>query len=228
MAHDLGVSHTTHYARLGHASQHLIPNVLKELLAHYIPPNALLVWVNGWVKATRSKILKTGEWKKINNAAKNGYDEFDTPLIYTLLRNLIPTIYPTKGWDHPTNPQSHETTLGDDIERCRRYRNAILHRGNTTVKDQEFDDIFNEFKTMAMRFEIVLKKKPNELFFEFENLRTCCMDEDTEKMYLDRLRDIQEKEANDHESIKDLEKRSNLTEQRIAKVELDMQSLTGK
>lgn len=143
------------------------------------------------------------------------------------MRNLVPTIRPTNGWDHPTNPQLHETTLGDDIERCRRYRNAILHRGNTTVKDQELDDIFNEFKSMAMRFENVLKLQPNELFFEFENLRTCCMDEYTEKMYLDRLRDIQEMETDDHESIKDLEKRSNLTEQRISKVESDMQSLTG-
>ncbi|VDI64067.1 interferon-induced helicase C domain-containing protein 1 [Mytilus galloprovincialis] len=226
MAHGLDVSHKTHYARLGHASQHLIPNILKALLAHYIPPNALLVCVNGWFKGNKSKLLKTVEWKKIHNAAKNGYDEFDTPLIYTLLRNLVPTICPTNGWDHPTNPQLRETTLGDDIERCRRYRNAILHRGNTTVKDQELDDIFNEFKSMAMRFENVLKLQPNELFFEFENLRTCCMDEDTEKMYLDRLRDIQEMETDDHESIKDLEKRSNLTEQRISKVELDMQSLT--
>lgn len=64
MAHGRDVAHKTHYARLGHASQHLIPNILKALLAHYIPPNALLVLVNGWFKGNRSKLLKTVEWKK--------------------------------------------------------------------------------------------------------------------------------------------------------------------
>ncbi|CAC5397215.1 unnamed protein product [Mytilus coruscus] len=194
-----GVSHKTHYARIGHASQQLMSNIMQELLASYEKPNTLYVRVSGCSRIKR--FLKIEDWKKINNAGNNGYSHFDIPLIYTFLRNLCPKIMPSKGWDHPTDPLPTEVSLGDDVERCRRSRNHILHRGNTTVSEQELNEFFNEFKSIAQRLEVILGKQTNEFVSQFENLRTGCMDEDTEKMYLDNLRELMEKEKDNLESI---------------------------
>jgi hypothetical protein len=69
-----------------------------------------------------------------------------------------------------------ETTIGDDLERFRKSRNEISHRGNTNVSDQELTEYFTQFKEIAQRLELVLNKKKNELVSEFQNLETCCMD----------------------------------------------------
>ncbi|XP_063444871.1 antiviral innate immune response receptor RIG-I-like [Mytilus trossulus] len=51
------------------------------------------------------------------------------------------------------------------------------------------------------------------------------MDEDTEKMYLDNLRNLMEKEKNALESIQSLEEQGTKTEERMSNVEQDLQSL---
>ncbi|XP_052069151.1 interferon-induced helicase C domain-containing protein 1-like [Mytilus californianus] len=218
-----GVSHKTHYARLGHASQLLIPNMLKEVLDHFIPPNTIYKTVSKCNKLNNR--LKPGEWAKIRDAATKGYSEFDISLIYTILRNLYPNIQPSSGWNHPNDPMPHEVSLGDDMERCRRSRNHILHRGNTTVTDTEIDDIFTDFKLIAERLEVLLGKQNREFSSQFENLRTCCMDENTERMYLDQLRELMEKEKDTLESIQALEEKGTHTEERVLQVEHELQSL---
>ncbi|VDI22999.1 Hypothetical predicted protein [Mytilus galloprovincialis] len=170
------ISHKTYFARLGHATYQLIPNMIRELLAHFIHPNTLYETVNkNYYLAHR---LKSVDWKIIHDVRETGYRDLDYPLIYTIIRNCLPFIQPSKGWDYPVNPQPHETSLGDDIERCRRYRNLIIHRLNTTVSYQELNEFFSELKSVARRFEIVLGKEPNEFVSQFDVLKTCSMDED--------------------------------------------------
>lgn len=217
-----GVSHKTHYARIGHASQHLIPNMLKEVLAHYIPSNTIFnIVTKCYVWNGR---LKPGEWAKIKDAATKGYSEFDISLIYTILRNQFPNIRPSRGWNQPGDPLSHEILLGDDIERCRRSRNQILHRGNTTVTDEELKDIFTDFTLIAGRLEVHLGKQNKEFISQFEHLRTCFMDEQTEKLYLELI----EREKNTTESINSLKEKAKQTEERVSQVEQDLKGISGK
>ncbi|CAC5397213.1 unnamed protein product [Mytilus coruscus] len=198
------LSHKTHYARLGHAAQHLLPSFLQEVLLRFENPNQ--IYINCSRNKFLSRRLKPGEWARLSSAVQHGYFEFDIPLIYSILRNLHdPAVRPTRGWDHPIGPLVNEIEIGDDIERCRRLQNEIIHRGNTRVTDLELTQYFYVFKTIAVRFEKVCGKHNNEFVFEVEHLKTCCMDEATELQYLDHLTDFQQKDMENEAKISDLE-----------------------
>ena len=222
-ASNVGVSHKTHYARLGHASQDLIPKILQELLLWLEHPNQL------YQKCSKNPDLKgrglsSEEWNKIKTVSTKGYVNFDIPLVYTILRNINTSIAPpTKGWHSNAFPLPHDTTIGDDLERCRKTRNQIIHRGNTTVTDQELDDYFNLFKGIAGRLENILNKTHGEFVTKFENLKTCCMDETTEKIYLENIRDLvknaKEREEIYLKKIKKLEEREREKSDHISQLE---------
>ena len=173
-AGDISSCAKTNYARLGHASQSLIPKLLQQLLLFYEPTSRILndCLSNSYLK----KNLNATEWINIRKANTDGYVDFDIPLIYKLLRNLKLIPPPTRGWEPRGGPRLAETTIGDDLERFRTSRNEILHRGNTNVSDQELTEYFTQFKEIAQRLELALNKKKNELVYEFQNLETCCMD----------------------------------------------------
>ena len=222
-AGNVGVSHKTHYARLGHASQHLVPKILQKLLLSLEHPSQLYqkCFTN---TAFTSRRLSSEEWNKIKTASTKGYANFDIPLVYTILRNINTRITPpTRGWDCTRDPLPHDMTIGDDLERCRRTRNHIIHRGNTVVTDQELDEYFNLFKGMAGRLENILNKTPGEFVTEFEYLKTCCMDETTENIYLENIRDLAEnaKEMEELylEKIKELEEREREKSDHISQLE---------
>lgn len=144
--------------------------MLKELLKRYISPQIIYARVRS--SSSLRRRLSIRDMKAINSAENKGYIDFDLPLIYTIVRGFCPDIRPTRGWDHPNDPQSHEISLGDDMERCRRLFSYIIHRPNIIVSAQEFYDVMRDFKEIAQRFEIRLNTQPNELVAQFEDLRT--------------------------------------------------------
>ncbi|CAG2217062.1 unnamed protein product [Mytilus edulis] len=150
--------------------------------------------------------LRADEWSMINNVRTNGYVNFDIPLIYKLVRNLNLVPSPTNGWDFHTPPAANEILPGDDIERIRRTRNEILHRGNAQVPDPNLTDYFTTFKDIATRLEVYLGKPKGEFVQKFQNLETCCMDEDTAKTYLDRLALLRERDTNLSEAVANMRK----------------------
>ncbi|VDI64068.1 Hypothetical predicted protein, partial [Mytilus galloprovincialis] len=198
------VSDKTHYARLGHAAQNLLPSFLQEVLLRFEKPNR--IYTNCSKNQFLSRRLKPGECARLSNAVQDGYFDFDIPLIYSILRNLHePAVRPTRGWDHPIGPLVNEIEIGDDIERCRRSRNEIIHRGNTRVTNLELKQYFYTFKTIAERLEKFCGKYNNEFVMEVDHLKICCMDEATELKYLDDLTDYQEKDKENESKISDLE-----------------------
>lgn len=150
--------------------------------------------------------FKPEEWSRLNNDSQYGYANFDIPFIYTILRNLHdPVVRPTRGWDHPIGPLVNEIEIGDDIERCCRIRKEILHRGNTKVTDQEINQYFCVFKKIAERFEKVCNKQNNEFVSTVDYLQACCMDETTEKLYLEERHDLKQRDKENEERILQLE-----------------------
>ena len=180
-------SNRTRYARLSHASLIVIPKMLQELLMFYEPPVYLL---QDCTNKLYNRYLNSREREQVKNAKENGYGNFDIPLIYTLLRNLnlnpaFPE--PSKGWGSQVDPNSSEVRDGDDLERCRRSRNAIIHKGNPNFGNEDVLKYFKSFKNIARRLEKKLKKRNNEFLSEIEFLEECCMDEETEQKYLEEL-----------------------------------------
>lgn len=190
----------TNYARLGQAAQNELPNILRELLLIKEPPNLLHghVMQNDDLK----RRLRNDDMLKIQRVANNnGYNGFDIPLMYTLIRNLKLVPPPTQGWDK-NGPTPVELTIGDDVERIRRIRNEILHRGDADVDEDVLAVYMCTFKEIAGRLEAYLGKQNNEFVSQIESLETCCMDIKTEQMYLDNLKEIVESEKLDRKKLK--------------------------
>ncbi|CAG2250144.1 unnamed protein product [Mytilus edulis] len=194
----------TNYARLGHAVQHLLPTFLQGVLLHFEDPRTIYTNCSG--NRSLSRRLKPGEWARLSNAAQYGYADFDIPLIYSILRNLHePAVRPTRGWEHPIEPLVDEIEIGDDIERCRRIRNEIIHRGNTRVTALELKQYFYIFKTIAERLEKVCNKPHNEFVSTVEHLQACCMDETTEQLYLKDIQDLRQSLRDKENEVKILQ-----------------------
>ena len=214
-------SNKTNFARLGHACQDVIPKMWQTILLIYESPKDVHSDCN------RSNYLRQhltkSEFAKIRRAATDRYTNFDVPLLYTLFRNLTlksPTPplpkydKPTRGYDHPNGPSSTDFTIGDDLERCRNKRNDILHRGNANITDQEMTNEFKLFKEIAGRLEILFNK-PNCLHYnfvdEFEDIETCCMDEEMEAEYVRKLEDLIKRDQDVFERLSLLEGKYNIT-----------------
>ncbi|XP_076108016.1 uncharacterized protein LOC143076203 isoform X4 [Mytilus galloprovincialis] len=194
----------TNYARIGHAAQQLFPDILQELITIKEPPQRLSADVN--TNKNLSKILRSDEWSMINDVVTKGYANFDIPFIYKLIRslNLVPP--PTQPWSHSTAPCPTEVTPGDDLERIRRFRNETLHRGNTQVTDTELSQHFTQFKDIAGRLETYMGKQTGEFVDKFIDLETCCMDEDTRTMYIERLERLKKSDEDCKKRLSALEK----------------------
>ncbi|VDH91319.1 Hypothetical predicted protein [Mytilus galloprovincialis] len=160
-------SPAANYARLIIAVKHTTQNMLKNVLEKFIPLNdfGLRMIPQHWMQR-----LNPADLKKIRIANNKGYSDFDIPLIYNILQIFQLCVPPTRGWDPPTDPLKHEISIGDDIERCRRLYNVIVHRPNAIISSEEFNDFLSDFKSIARRFEIYLNKQPNEFVSQFEDL----------------------------------------------------------
>ncbi|CAC5359144.1 unnamed protein product [Mytilus coruscus] len=151
------------YARLGLASQNELPNMLRELLLIKEPPHLLEAHLHN--NSFLSRNLKAYEWNIIRTVRENSYHDFDVPLMYKIIRNLNLVPSPSQGWDNDTQPSAFEITIGDDVERIRRIRNEIVHRGNTNVQDSELAKYFSTFKmkgnvsTLQKKIDSVIKEQ---------------------------------------------------------------------
>ncbi|CAG2198941.1 unnamed protein product [Mytilus edulis] len=194
----------TNYARLGLATQNELPNILRKLLFIREPPHLLEAHLNN--NSYLSRNLRAYEWNIIRTVRTNQYDEFDVPLMYKIIRNLNLVPSPTQGWDNQTPPLATEITVGDDIERIRRVRNEIVHRGNTNVQDPELANYFSVFKDLASRLEISLVLSNREFVSKIENVETCCIDNDAQQLYIRRLKELAENETQLVQSVAKVQK----------------------
>ncbi|XP_052074521.1 uncharacterized protein LOC127712231 [Mytilus californianus] len=181
------------YARLGLASQNELPDMLRELLLIKEPPHLLEAHLQN--NSFLSRNLKAYEWNIIRTVQENSYHDFDEALTYKIIRNLNLVPSPSQGWDNDMQPSAFEITIGDDIERIRRIRNEIVHRGNTNVQDSELAKYFSTFKSIASRLESYLSKPNREFVSKIEIAETCCIDKDSEQRYLRLLNDLAEHKA---------------------------------
>ncbi|CAC5371899.1 unnamed protein product [Mytilus coruscus] len=184
----------TNFVRICIVIQTELPNILRELLL-VKEPSALL---DGHIRSNSylSKQLRAFEWKVINTVRTKQYADFDVALMYKIIRNLNLVPPPTQGWDSQIPPTSTETTIGDDVERIRRSRNDIVHNVNTNISDVELNNRFSLFIDITSRLEVYLNKLNNrEYVSKIENVETCCIDPETEQLYLRQLEDLVEKET---------------------------------
>lgn len=79
------------------------------------------------------------------------YMQFDVTLLYKLLRNLCPSLEPTKGWGK--DPVDTDTQIGDDIERLRSFRNNYCHGVSSEISEYDFEVIWKKLKSVFQRIQ---------------------------------------------------------------------------
>lgn len=113
------------------------------------------------------------------------YKGFDVSLLYTLIRNLCPSVKPTQEWG--IEPIDSDTEVGDDIERLRLFRNTYYgHADSTIIPDDVFEDLWTGLKSVIQRLQIYTTNwrttDYEEKLAKIEGRR--CTDEDREKYKL--------------------------------------------
>lgn len=104
--------------------------------------------------------------------AEPDYRKFDVTLLYTLIRNLCPSLKPTKGWG--TQPGDADIQIGDDIERLRLFRNNYYgHASSSTISDVDFAKIWKDLKSVINRIRSTTK---------------CCVDYEDELIKIERAK----------------------------------------
>lgn len=139
----------------------IIKSLLSRILKYQIEPTIL----RGEVKSSQS--LTTGKYslhpeekKKCCSESSDppDYDEFDVELLYKLIKNLCPSLKPTRGWGE--KPDATDTKLGDDVERLIHIREELLKYANPskfTSNKSMYEEIWNEIESVSKRIHTETK-----------------------------------------------------------------------
>lgn len=131
----------------------LIKLPLIDILDNHVKPSDLYAKIN-------SSTLISGN--KLGPDQKNlcyikppdipDYHKFDVSLLYTLIRNLCPSLKPTGRWGD--EPAASHTQLGDDIERLRLFRNEqFAHANSAEISDDEFNKHWTDLQNVVNRIQ---------------------------------------------------------------------------
>lgn len=137
------------------ASLDFIQLSLKDILESLIKPVDLFKEIKSCpaLLSGKSKLL-TDQLKLcfLQPPAEPDYSEFDVSLLYKLIRNLCPSIKPTKGWGK--DPDDADIQIGDDIERLRIIRNKSFgHATFAKISDAKFNDDWENLKSIVNRIQ---------------------------------------------------------------------------
>lgn len=137
------------------ASVDFIKLPLKDILESRIKPVDLFKEIKSCPALLSGKRkLRTDQLKLcfLQPPAELDYSKFDVTLLYTLIRNLCPSIKPTKGWG--CQPDDADIQIGDDIERLRMFRNKnYAHANFAEISDTEFNDVWENLKSIVNRIQ---------------------------------------------------------------------------
>lgn len=126
---------------------------LMDILDNHIKPPDLYSEINSSTLISANKLRP--DQKKICYITPPGipdYNKFDVTLLYTLIRNLCPSLKPSGRWGE--EPAASHTQLGDDIERLRLFRNEqFAHANSAEISDGEFNKLWTDLQTVINRIQ---------------------------------------------------------------------------
>lgn len=122
----------------------------------------------------------------------NSYSSLDIPIIYKLLRHFnmfnLNLSEPSKGWGE--NPGPNDTSIADDVERIRFFRNEIAHRRDTKMDQNEFEDCFERFREIGKRADAYFTGKTNYEQKVVE-CKTCSIDVQMQRKYENAVKELE-------------------------------------
>lgn len=127
---------------------------LKDILTIFIQPTGLDQAIQNCDPLLKGKYKLNPD--QMNTCCYNSrnypdYSNFDITLLYKLIRNLCPSLEPTKKWGN--KPDCKQLKVGDDIERIRYLRNSEIaaHSASAEISDDKFKVLWSYVKCIIQR-----------------------------------------------------------------------------
>lgn len=144
------------------ASVDFIKKPLIDILFSFIKPKDLFNEIKSCQSLMGGKKLRSDQRNIcfLGPTVIPDYKKFDVSLLYTLIRNLCPSLKPRKGWG--ILPDAADRGIGDDIERLRLFRNNFYaHANSAVINDKEFDNIWKDLNLVVKRFQSQFGQRVN-------------------------------------------------------------------
>lgn len=183
------------YAMAAMAVKELHPKMLRKLVGVHISARSLHRMIENNTHGIKS-ILHRHESSLVETLRNHGYDKLDESLLYKIISCFNLVQRPSKGWGNsPTD--LHRTTLGDDIERLRKRRNALVHSPEPQMSEIQFEEFFDELYEIARRFDIYLHQYMCENCFQNKviSMKKQSPDPETQAKYIEALENVLEKNS---------------------------------
>jgi hypothetical protein len=164
----------------------LIKLVLKDILQCQIKPKDLYSAISSCAEFTSGRQKLRPEQQRIcyqPSPFVPDYSTFDVTLLYTLIRNLCPSLKPTLGWG---KTPSTDITIGDDIERLRVFRNnAHGHCESSNVSDTEFTSQWTNIESVIKRTQawVSLQGFPTNYESELTRIQNIALNSEVKDEY---------------------------------------------
>ena len=189
-------------------------DIMRDALYYHITPQTILHHVHS-SPYLKMKPMTAQQLRTLANSVKKGnYKECDITLLYAVLRNCTVTnkaVRPTKGWG--TVPvQPGDINLGDDLERLRIIRNAVYgHVPSTDISESDYYSYMKELQDICIRMDTIHSSfltsptPVNRTYSQrLKEIQTCCVDPETEAMYVRELTRLAEEEKKMMEKLEHL------------------------
>ncbi|XP_062592308.1 uncharacterized protein LOC134253745, partial [Saccostrea cucullata] len=188
---------TTNTARLARLILGPCTDVLRDILKTEVLPSDLSKTVKIFTKSLKygqrnpfNKAQVEMIFPKPTNQYSGDYSDLDISLLYMLIRNVSNIAAHSNGWGEI--PYPGDRSVAANIERIRLIRNQYYgHSADLSLSDSEFRHEWRNIRDIVVELErhlgtsTVYQDAVNEI-------KTCSMDPEQEKKYIDLLGDIRE------------------------------------
>lgn len=192
MAHSkyLSTRETTNLARLSRIVLGPCTDVLRAILRKEIPISSLSKTVKTFLaKAPKQKTsLITKEQESLINTGN--YSDFDTSLLYVLLRNITQIQPHINKWGK--TPRQSDRSVSANIERIRLIRNDLGHISKISISDHTFNTKSQDISDIVRELDTYLS---TSLMYHDSvvELKTCSMDNEQQFRYIKEMLNVDEK-----------------------------------
>ena len=132
------------------------------------------------LKLRKKQVLNAHQWEKLYPQSLVSSQNFDTPLLTVLLKNICGLVPPAHCWDRP--PPTENITPEADIIRITLYRDRVYsYAEGGTVDDETFNLYWKDITDVLVRLGGACYQNA------IDRIKTECMTSDFEKYYRELL-----------------------------------------
>jgi hypothetical protein len=189
MATEVSANVERHHSFLNVALEFYPQMAIKMI--HKWPPYIVLMMIQNDPKDKFMKSLNNSEKIIIPTLSTDGFSKLDISLLYKLIRrfNLVPE--PSEEWGNI--PLATTINQGDDMERMRINRNAIVHRPKDGLSEEERDTFFKESIEIACRVDKFIGESTSSFETQIRNAKIYSITQEKYRQALEKCVELQRK-----------------------------------